>query len=90
MRKEAVLTIATVWLASIALAVPEAAAPQNRPVPPPTDAVAVRELIDRYCFGCHNERVRTANLALDAIEGPEAGSQAETWEKVVRKVTGPA
>ena len=47
---------------------------------------APREVLAGYCVGCHNERVRTANLALDAIEGPEAGSQAETWEKVVRKL----
>jgi mono/diheme cytochrome c family protein len=45
-----------------------------------------REVIAGYCVGCHNARVRTANLALDAIEGPEVGSQAETWEKVVRKL----
>jgi hypothetical protein len=64
-----------------AAAKPQTPSPASSVQPP-----APREVLAGYCFGCHNERVRTANLALDAIEGPEAGSQAETWEKVVRKL----
>jgi hypothetical protein len=39
-----------------------------------------REVIDRYCLGCHNTKVKTGGLALDTDQPPE------TWEKVVRKL----
>src|SRR5438477_6150953 len=40
-----------------------------------------RELVNTYCVGCHNERLKTANLALD-----KADISNETWEKVVVKL----
>ncbi len=46
----------------------------------------VRAVLDRYCVTCHNERLRTAGLALDALGGEHVGAQAATWEKVVRKL----
>jgi hypothetical protein len=74
-------------MASAILTVLAAAAKPQTPSPASSVRTpARREVLAGYCFGCHNQRVRTANLALDAIEGPEAGSQAETWEKVVRKL----
>ena len=43
-------------------------------------------LIDRYCVGCHNERLRTGGLMLDQAELANVGADAELWEKVVRKL----
>ncbi|MGH9785419.1 MAG: DUF1587 domain-containing protein, partial [Terriglobia bacterium] len=53
---------------------------------PPQASSQYRAVLDRYCVTCHNERLRTANLLLDAadVENPRAG--AEVWEKVVRKL----
>src|SRR5580692_8886572 len=45
-----------------------------------------RALLDKYCVGCHNERLKTAGLALDRIDLARVPDQAETWEKVVRKL----
>ena len=45
-----------------------------------------RALLDRYCVTCHNERLRTGGLALDAVDLGEAGAHAEVLEKVVRKL----
>jgi cytochrome c551/c552 len=45
-----------------------------------------RALLDRYCIGCHNEKTRTAGLALDKLDLAHPGNNAETWEKVVRKI----
>jgi cytochrome c551/c552 len=45
-----------------------------------------RALVDQYCAGCHNEKVKSAGLSLDKMEPARAGDHAETWEKVVRKV----
>ncbi len=47
-------------------------------------------LLNRYCVTCHNERLQTANLLLDQADLGNAGAQAETWEKVVRKLRGRA
>jgi mono/diheme cytochrome c family protein len=56
--------------------------------PPATSSAAApdRALIDRYCVSCHNARLRTAGLALDELDLTSVASNAETWEKVVRKV----
>jgi mono/diheme cytochrome c family protein len=45
-----------------------------------------RALLTQYCVTCHNERLKTAGLALDMLDAEHVGSRAETWEKVVRKV----
>ena len=55
--------------------------------PAPADgAVAHREVLQRYCFACHNDRTRTGGLALDALDLAEAGDHPEVWEAVVRKL----
>ncbi len=35
---------------------------------------------------CHNQRLKTGNLALDGSELTDIPATAETWEKVARKV----
>ncbi|MXY17196.1 MAG: DUF1592 domain-containing protein, partial [Acidobacteria bacterium] len=45
-----------------------------------------RALLDRYCITCHNERLQTANLMLDAVDLERVGDHAEALEKVVRKL----
>ncbi len=47
-----------------------------------------RASIDRYCVGCHNDRTKTAGLALDTLDVERVGENAEAWEKVVRKLRG--
>jgi hypothetical protein len=46
----------------------------------------LRAVLDRYCIACHNERLRTANLALDMISLDDVGGNAATWERVVQKL----
>jgi mono/diheme cytochrome c family protein len=52
------------------------------------DVVAHRALITEYCVACHNERARTAGLVLDNVDLTQPSADAETWEKVVRKLRG--
>src|SRR6185295_3733757 len=47
-----------------------------------------RAALDRYCVGCHNDKTRTAGLALDGADFDQPGDHAETWERVVRKLRG--
>jgi mono/diheme cytochrome c family protein len=43
-------------------------------------------VLSRYCVTCHNETLRAGTLALSTLNLAEVGTNAETWEKVVRKV----
>ncbi|HLK46656.1 MAG TPA: DUF1592 domain-containing protein [Bryobacteraceae bacterium] len=45
-----------------------------------------RTLINQYCTGCHNDKLKTGGLSLEKLDPAHAGDAAETWEKVVRKV----
>ena len=52
-----------------------------------TPALASREaLLKQYCVTCHNQRLKTANLALDTLDLANVGASAPVWEKVVRKL----
>ena len=45
-----------------------------------------RALLDRYCVTCHNERLQTDGLMLDAADINRVDLHRETFEKVVRKL----
>jgi cytochrome c5 len=45
-----------------------------------------REVFDKYCVTCHNQRLKTAGLMLDKMDLAKVPAQAEVWEKVVRKL----
>ena len=45
-----------------------------------------RLLVNQYCATCHNDRLQTADLALDTLSTSRVEDHAETWEKVVRKL----
>jgi hypothetical protein len=61
----------------VTAAVPPVQAPASSPS---------RQLIDRYCIGCHNDRLRTAGLTLENLDPAQAADQAATWEKVAAKL----
>jgi hypothetical protein len=47
---------------------------------------AQRALITDYCIECHNNRARTANLSLEALDITNVAGNRDKWEKVVRKM----
>jgi len=49
-------------------------------------ADVVRPVIDRYCVGCHNGRLKTAGLILDSPDLASFPASAPVWEKVVNKL----
>jgi hypothetical protein len=49
-------------------------------------AASGRQLIDTYCVTCHNERLKTGNLVLEHVDLDRTGANAETLEKIVRKL----
>src|ERR1041384_437974 len=68
-----------ILLACAGLALGQNAQTADTPAPP-------RDLLDRYCVTCHNERLKTAGLALDKLDPAHVAHDAEAWEKVVRKL----
>jgi mono/diheme cytochrome c family protein len=53
---------------------------------PAVEADAASAFSKTYCAGCHNDRLSTAGLSLEHLSLDRAGADAETIEKVVRKV----
>jgi mono/diheme cytochrome c family protein len=49
-------------------------------------AATPRALLDQYCVTCHNQKTKTAGLMLDKLDVDHVAPNAETWEKVVRKL----
>src|SRR5689334_9908799 len=49
-------------------------------------AAAGPDLVKQYCFGCHNDRAKVGGLSLEHVDLADAGSQADVWERVVRKL----
>src|SRR6185503_5400724 len=45
-----------------------------------------REVVDTYCIGCHNGQLKTAGLELDKANVQNPAADAETFEKVIRKL----
>ena len=59
---------------------------QASPQSAAADVSAQRALIDKYCVTCHNQRVKTAGLALDTADLANVPAQSDIWEKVIRKL----
>ena len=49
----------------------------SRAASPPSPAATLGE----YCATCHNQRLKTGGLSLDALDPANVGHDAETWEK---------
>ena len=58
--------------------------------PAAPDAFAPQAVVGRYCLTCHNERLKTGGLALDAFDLSRVADHPDVWEKVVRKLRAEA
>ena len=58
--------------------------------PPPDGSAAVyRQLLNRHCVACHNDRRPSADLSLQSVDVHSVGTALDevvTWEKVIRKL----
>jgi len=43
-------------------------------------------MVQQYCLGCHNAKLKTAGLVLDVTDLDRASGHPDLWEKVVRKL----
>jgi len=76
------LTVAVLTVATACVGIPQQRASvttEGADVPP-------RALVDKYCIGCHNERLKVGGLALNTIATQSVSQNTAVWEKVVRKL----
>ena len=78
-----VLLVACFGLVGVGL---RAGGPEQEPRATSSASSEHRALLNRYCVTCHNERLRTAGLALDTMELASVDTGAAVWEKVIRKL----
>ncbi len=45
-----------------------------------------RQLLDRYCVTCHNDRLETGGLSLQSMDMANVAGDAAVWERVVSKL----
>jgi mono/diheme cytochrome c family protein len=50
------------------------------------DATTPAATLNKYCATCHNDKLRTGGLSLQSIDFHHPEGNAETWEKVIRKL----
>jgi hypothetical protein len=60
--------------------------PRTVPGPDPSANVSPRAVMDKYCVGCHNARLKTGGLALDQLDLTRLEDHAAIGEKVVLKL----
>ncbi len=70
----------------VATPVPAQTAARQTQRPPATTSTAARAVLDQYCVACHNERLRTAGLALDTLDITQPADDADIWERVIEKL----
>ena len=59
---------------------------QHTPAAPSFGADPHREVVSRYCVSCHNDRLKTGGLALEAVAARDPGEHPDVWEAVLRKM----
>ena len=50
------------------------------------DASSQSALLNKYCVGCHNDKLKSGGLSLQSADLSAVPAHAETWEKVIRKL----
>ncbi len=88
-----ILTIGSLVMLSLVLAVYGKAVQQSQSTAPPSDAAAAqRAVITQYCSTCHSDKAKAAGMDsarkidFDSLDIAHVGSNAETWERVVRRL----
>jgi mono/diheme cytochrome c family protein len=77
---------AIVWTGTAPSIRLDAAAAQAAPAQ--AGAAPARPLVDQYCAGCHNERMKSGELVLAGVDLTDVARNAAVMEKVARKLHG--
>src|SRR5262244_1151055 len=88
--KRYVLSAAAIALALISSASSSSAGGQQPATTTagPAAIAPYKATIDQYCVTCHNQRTKTAGLALDTLDLSKLQDHADIWEKAIMKLRG--
>ena len=75
-------------VAALICTFPQSLLAQQRAATSDPSIIEPRSLLTQYCFGCHNDRLETGGLSLEAVDLSDIGTHAEVLEDVVRKLRG--
>jgi mono/diheme cytochrome c family protein len=87
--RRVLVAAASAWILACGWTALEAESPQavaTSAAPPSRDDANTKAVVDKYCVTCHNQRLKTGDLALDAAGLADVAAHADVWEKVIRKV----
>jgi mono/diheme cytochrome c family protein len=70
---------------AVALSSVQTLARQTQPAPDGSTSTP-EAVLAKYCITCHNQRLRTAGLAIDSLDVGNPGANPEVWEKVIAKL----
>jgi len=78
------------WMAVSLVAVqdppqPRTGNPEPR-TPDPGSRNPTAGVIAKYCVSCHNQRLKTAGLALDTVDAARPAAHPDVWERVVTRL----
>jgi mono/diheme cytochrome c family protein len=87
MKRPVVLIVASAYVvAAVGMSVLKAAGRQSQSVAVQAADARYTAVINQYCVGCHNARLKTAGLSLEKLDLADIPANGEVWEKVVRKL----
>lgn len=82
--------VAGAWAVAGCLSLTSFAGAQTGPMRPASEQVPlpVRSFVDQYCVTCHNHADAVGGLSLERADAEDVASRADTWELVVRRLSG--
>jgi mono/diheme cytochrome c family protein len=83
MRKGVVALAGSMWVLSVGSIVPLAA---GQAAAGPAGGADHGAVVAKYCVTCHNDRAKVGGLSLEKTDVGNPATDADTWERVVRKV----
>jgi hypothetical protein len=54
----------------------------------PAPEAAQQAVLNKYCTGCHNDKVKTGGFSLTGVDVTNVATDTDLWEKVLRKLEG--
>jgi len=86
--RSAPVRVALVALVGACLAAgdPKARAAQTPAPAASAPAAAPSDVLRQYCVTCHNGRLKTAGLQIDALDVTHVADNAQQWEKIVTRL----
>src|SRR4030095_3371332 len=72
------------WISAAVSSVEIWARQPQQPAPPA--ASSAQAVFNQYCITCHNQRLRTAGLALDTLDAAKPSANPDIWERVIGKL----